>query len=163
MTAEEAALVLAKINAHHGNAPATDLQLQCFVEELAGFVTLPLAMEAVRVFYSENTTGRWMGSGDVNAYARRLRAAALPSDADIERMADERGLASGAERWQFRRSLLKACGGGLPVADALVVAERQAVRPLLPRARPSIAGRKPDKGASDGVSESDADLDTGKA
>lgn len=151
MTPQESALVLAKINAHHGNAQATKLQAECFHEELAGFVTLPLALEAVREFYAGNTTGRWMGSGDVNAYARRLRAERLPSDADIERLADERGLSDGGERWQFRRSLLKALGRGLPSDAALDVASRQAMSPMLSSGcSPALESRELNNGPSEG-------------
>ena len=41
------------------------------------------AMEAVQRFYAENTTGRWMGSGDVNAAVRRMIRKRIPDDATI--------------------------------------------------------------------------------
>lgn len=131
ITPKESALVLAKINAHHGNAQITQLQAQCFHEELRPYVTLQLAMDAVREFYASNETGRWMGSGDVNAYVKRALDAKLPSDADIAGMAAKAGLTASCDVWQFRRSLLKACGAGIPLEQARAIAVRQAATPII--------------------------------
>ena len=145
MTPEESALVLARIHAHHGNAPMTKLQAECFHEELRPYVTLQVALDAVREYYAKDTTGRWMGSGDVNAYARRVHADSVPSDADIERMAAELGVPGDVCRWQFRRTLLKALGGG----EALMEAVRLAVEESRSPALPAQAGRKTLDGPSD--------------
>ena len=88
---QESTLVLAKIRVHHGNAPITDLEARTFHEELCE-MTLQEALEAVKRFYAENDTGRWCGSGDINAIVRRLRGKAKPSEAQIARECDARGL-----------------------------------------------------------------------
>lgn len=146
MKQSEAALVLAKINAHHGNAPMSDLQLKCFHEELRPYVTLPLAMQAVSDFYASDVSGRWMGSGDVNAYALRAIRSCVPSEAEIERMAIESGFSGGENLWQFRRSLLKSCGAGVPVEEARRIAVRQASSPV-------IGGPSENPGANKGPME----------
>ena len=88
----EAAAVLSLINAHHGNAQWDDVQLEAFHSELRTDITAAEAQEAVRRFYAENDTGRWCGSGDINAIVRRLRVKAKPSEAEIARECDARGL-----------------------------------------------------------------------
>lgn len=138
MTFEESMRVLERIHAHHGNAPITQLRAECFHEELRDWVTLPLALDAVREFYASDTTGRWMGAGDVNALAARMRSRLMPSDAEVDRMAFDAGLTTGEACWQFRRSLFKALRRGVPMAEARGVAERQASAPLLDS--PSGAG-----------------------
>lgn len=98
---QESTLVLAKIRVHHGNAPITDLEARTFHEELCE-MTLQEALEAVKRFYAENDTGRWCGSGDINAIVRRLRGKAKPSEAEIARECDARGL-EGDAAWMYRR------------------------------------------------------------
>lgn len=98
----EAAAVLSLINAHHGNAQWDDVQLEAFHSELRTDITAAEAQEAVRRFYAENDTGRWCGSGDINAIVRRLRGKAKPSEAEIARECDARGL-EGDAAWLYRR------------------------------------------------------------
>lgn len=143
ITLKEAALVLAKINAHHGNAQATKLQVECFHEELRPYVTLQIAMDAVREFYASDETGRWMGSGDVNSYARRVLDASLPSESDIIGMAVQAGVTEGRGVWQFRRSFLKACAAGMPMSEARGIAARQATSPSIEG--PGASGKQPTK------------------
>lgn len=64
---------MAKIRVHHGNAAITDLEARTFHEELRADMTLGEALEAVKRFYAANDSGRWCGSGDVNAMVRRMR------------------------------------------------------------------------------------------
>lgn len=83
LTLKESTLVLAKIRVHHGNAAITDLEARTFHEELRADMTLGEALEAVKRFYAGNDSGRWCGSGDVNAIVRRMRNDAKPSEAQI--------------------------------------------------------------------------------
>ena len=63
LTLKESTLVLAKIRVHHGNAAITDLEARTFHEELRADMTLGEALEAVKRFYADNSTGCWCGSG----------------------------------------------------------------------------------------------------
>ena len=139
MTLKESTLVLAKIRAHHGNAPITDLEARTFHEELRADATLRDALEAVRRFYAGNDTGRWMLSGDVNAGIRAIRKARIPEQAEISRLMDQAGIDSD-HALAYRRQLIKAISLGQPVdqAHALAVeaAHRQAIeapKPAKPR------------------------------
>ena len=139
MTLKESTLVLAKIRAHHGNAPITDLEARTFHEELRADATLPDALEAVRRFYSGNDSGRWMLSGDVNAGIRAIRKARIPEQAEIGQLMDQAGIDSD-HALAYRRRLIKAISLGQPVdqAHALAVeaAHRQAIeapKPAKPR------------------------------
>lgn len=98
----EAAALLSLINAHHGNAQWDDIQLEAFHSELRTDITAAEAQEAVKRFYEENDTGRWCGSGDINAIVRRLRGKAKPSETQIARECDARGL-EGDAAWMYRR------------------------------------------------------------
>ena len=69
------------------------------------------AMEAVRRFYAENTTGRWMGSGDVNAAVRRMIRKRIPDDATITSLIIKYDVP--AERqWEFMRRLIRQTAKG---------------------------------------------------
>ena len=148
MTLKESTLVLAKIRAHHGNAPITDLEARTFNEELRADATLRDALEAVRRFYAGNDKGRWMLSGDVNAGIRAIRKARIPEQAQIGRLMDQAGIDSD-HALAYRRRLIKAISLGQPVdqAHALAVeaAHRQAIeasKPAKPRPkRYHFAGR----------------------
>lgn len=148
MTLKESTLVLAKIRAHHGNAPITDLEARTFHEELRADATLQDALEAVRRFYAGNDSGRWMLSGDVNAGIRAIRKARIPEQAQIGRLMDQAGIDSD-HALAYRRQLIKAISLGQPVekAHALAVdaAHRQAIEapsPAKPRKkRYHFAGR----------------------
>lgn len=148
MTLKESTLALAKIRAHHGNAPITDLEARTFHEELQADATLQDALEAVRRFYAGNDSGRWMLSGDVNAGIRAIRKARIPEQAEIGRLMDQAGIDS-EHALAYRRQLIKAISLGQPVeqAHALAVeaAHRQAIeapKPAKPRPkRYHFAGR----------------------
>lgn len=148
MTLKESTLVLAKIRAHHGNAPITDLEARTFHEELRADATLQDALEAVKRFYASNDSGRWMLSGDVNAGIRAIRKARIPEQAQIGRLMDQAGIDSD-HALAYRRRLIKAISLGQPVdqAHALAVeaAHRQAIeasKPAKPRPkRYHFAGR----------------------
>lgn len=140
MTLKETTLVLAKIRAHHGNAPITDLEARTFHEELQADATLPDALEAVRRFYAGNDSGRWMLSGDVNAGIRAIRKARIPEQAEIGRLMDQAGIDSD-HALAYRRQLIKAISLGQPVGQAHVLAveaaHRQAIEaPKLAKPRP---------------------------
>lgn len=106
---KEAALVLAKINAHHGNMQLDRLSVQTFHEELRPDATLQECMEAVRRFYSQHAGDCWCRAGDVNAEIRRMRAESKPSEAQIEKEMVELGVDSGGADavWAYRRMRLK--------------------------------------------------------
>ena len=136
LTLKESTLVLAKIRAHHGNAPITDLEARTFHEELRGDLTLPLAMEAVRRFYAADATGRWMGSGDVNAAARGVMSSAVPSEKRIGELMESAHIEDPDRMFAYRRRLVECIGSGMGV-DA---AHREAVgaaRTLQLTSRPS--------------------------
>lgn len=102
LTLKESTLVLAKIRVHHGNAAITDLEARTFHEELRADMTLGEALEAVKRFYAANDSGRWCGSGDVNAMVRRMRNESKPSEAQIAAECEARHLAEDAA-WMYRR------------------------------------------------------------
>lgn len=102
LTLKESTLVLAKIRVHHGNAAITDLEARTFHEELRADMTLGEALEAVKRFYAANDSGRWCGSGDVNAMVRRMRNELKPSEAQIAAECEARHLAEDAA-WMYRR------------------------------------------------------------
>lgn len=109
LTLKESTLVLAKIRVHHGNAAITDLEARTFHEELRADMTLGEALEAVKRFYADNSTGCWCGSGDVNAIVRRMRNESKPSEAQIARECEARGL-SADEAWMYRRQRMLGNG-----------------------------------------------------
>ena len=106
LTLKESTLVLAKIRVHHGNAAITDLEARTFHEELRADMTLGEALER---FYAGNDSGRWCGSGDVNAIVRRMRNESKPSEAQIARECEARGL-SADEAWLYRRQRMLGNG-----------------------------------------------------
>lgn len=103
LTRGEAAAILSIVNSHHGNMPWTDVQLDSFHRELMPSMTQREALEAVKRFYTGNDKGRWCGSGDINAIVRRLRAEHRPSEAQIGRECEARGL-EGDAAWLYRRN-----------------------------------------------------------
>ena len=109
LTLKESTLVLAQIRVHHGNAAITDLEARTFHEELRADMTLGEALEAVKRFYAGNDSGRWCGSGDVNAIVRRMRNESKPSEAQIARECEARGL-SADEAWMYRRQRMLGNG-----------------------------------------------------
>lgn len=122
LTLKESTLVLAKIRVHHGNAAITDLEARTFHEELRADMTLGEALEAVKRFYSDNSTGRWCGSGDVNAIVRRMRNESKPSEAQIARECEARGL-SADEAWMYRRQRMLGNGPEQAQQQALTMLE----------------------------------------
>ncbi|MFR4489472.1 MAG: hypothetical protein ACLT3W_06470 [Bifidobacterium pseudocatenulatum] len=90
MNFNEALQVLRRINVHHGNAPISDAQAQCFYEELARSVSFDEANAAVREFYALHPHGEWMTVGDINLAVRRKRRQSMPSRAKtITRLMEE--------------------------------------------------------------------------
>lgn len=136
MTLKESTLVLAKIRAHHGNAPITDLEARTFHEELRADATLPDALEAVKRFYAGNASGRWMLSGDVNAGIRVIRKARIPEQAEIGRLMDQAGIDSD-HALAYRRQLIKAISLGQPVAQAHALAVEAAHRQAIEAPQPA--------------------------
>ena len=116
LTLKESTLVLAKIRVHHGNAAITDLEARTFHEELRADMTLGEALEAVKRFYAANDSGRWCGSGDVNAMVRRMRNESKPSEAQIAAECEARHLAEDAA-WMYRRQRMLAAAGAAAGVD----------------------------------------------
>ena len=141
MTLKESTLVLAKIRAHHGNAPITDLEARTFNEELRADATLQDALEAVRRFYASNDSGRWMLSGDVNAGIRAIRKARIPEQAQIGRLMDQAGIDSD-HALAYRRQLIKAISLGQPVEQAHALAVETARRQAIEAPKPAEPRRK---------------------
>lgn len=131
LTLKESTLVLAKIRVHHGNAAITDLEARTFHEELRADMTLGEALEAVKRFYADNSTGCWCGSGDVNAIVRRMRNESKPSEAQIARECEARGL-SADEAWMYRRQ--RMLGNGPEQAQQQALTMRNPLE--LPAAQP---------------------------
>ncbi len=102
LTLKESALVMAKINAHHGNAPLDQLSLTAFHEEIRTDTTIGECMEAVRRFYAANPGDRWMKAGDLNRQIRAMRNETKPSEAQIARETERLDLDADAA-WQYRR------------------------------------------------------------
>ena len=63
MNFNEALRVLRRINVHHGNAPISDAQAQCFYEELSRSVSFDEANAAVREFYALHPSRRMDDGG----------------------------------------------------------------------------------------------------
>lgn len=131
LTLKESTLVLAKIRVHHGNAAITDLEARTFHEELRADMTLGEALEAVKRFYAANDSGRWCGSGDVNAMVRRMRNESKPSEAQIAAECEARHLAEDAA-WMYRRQ--RMLGNGPEQAQQQALTMRNPLE--LPAAQP---------------------------
>ena len=144
LTLKESTLVLAKIRVHHGNAAITDLEARTFHEELRADMTLGEALEAVKRFYSDNSTGRWCGSGDVNAIVRRMRNESKPSEAQIARECEARGL-SADEAWMYRRQRMLGNGPEQAQQQALTMRNPLELPAAQPKSR-STARRCPEAG-----------------
>ena len=135
LTLKESTLVLAKIRAHHGNAPITDLEARTFQEELRSDATLADAMEAVKRFYASNDQGRWMLSGDVNAGVRAIRKDRIPENAQIERLMDQAAIDSD-HAFTYRRRLIKAIGEGKSLDQAHAIAVEASSRLVIEAPKP---------------------------
>ena len=131
MNFNEALQVLRRINVHHGNAPISDAQAQCFYEELSRSVSFDEANAAVREFYALHPHGEWMTVGDINLAVRRKRRQSMPSEATITRLMEENQISDPDEMWQFRRSLLKSLGRGRPATQAVQRALELSRHPML--------------------------------
>ena len=141
MTLKESTLVLAKIRAHHGNAPITDLEARTFNEELRADATLRDALEAVRRFYAGNDSGRWMLSGDVNAGIRAIQTARIPDEATIGRLMEQAGIRS-EQALAYRRELIKATKLGQPILQAQALAVEAAHKQAIEAPTPAKPRRK---------------------
>lgn len=143
---QESTLVLAKIRVHHGNAPITDLEARTFHEELYE-MTLQEALEAVRRFYADNSTGRWCGSGDINAIVRKLRNGAKPSEWQIGRECERLGLVED-QAWLYRRQ--RMMGRSPDESRQVALAARDPLRlpPAKPKRRREGCGFNPGLGVA---------------
>lgn len=83
LTLEETSQILTQINAHHGNARFELYTVKLWQREIMD-TDVNEAMQAVSDWYSNNTTGRWMLSGDLNQQIRTNRANHAPSHDEIE-------------------------------------------------------------------------------
>lgn len=127
----EAAAILSLINAHHGNARWDDVQLEAFHSELRADMTAAEAREAVRRFYAANDSGRWCGSGDLNAIVRKMRNESKPSEAQIAAECEARHL-TGEAAWMYRRQ--RMLGSTPEQARQLAASARNPLE--LPEAKP---------------------------
>lgn len=143
---QESTLVLAKIRVHHGNAPITDLEARTFHEELYE-MTLQEALEAVRRFYADNSTGRWCGSGDINGIVRKLRNGAKPSEAQIGLECERLGLVED-QAWLYRRQ--RMMGRSPDESRRVALAARDPLRlpPAKPKRRREGGGFNPGLGVA---------------
>lgn len=133
----EAAVVLSLINGHHGNARWDDLQLEAFHGELLTDMTAVEAREAVRRWYAANDSGRWMGSGDLNAMVRRMRGERRPSEAQIGRETAQLGLDADPDAaWRYRRARLTGRTPEQSRQAALDAPQRQVIEPGRPKPTP---------------------------
>ena len=106
LTMSEASLVLARINAHHGNMPLDETSVGMLREELLPDMTLREACEAVRRFYAGDDADRWCRAGNLNRIVRRMRRDRLPSDAQVESEIMRLGL-TGDAAWLYRCGRLR--------------------------------------------------------
>lgn len=143
---KEAALVLAKINAHHGNMQLDRLSVQTFHEELRPDATLQECMEAVRRFYSQHAGDCWCRAGDVNAEIRRMRAESKPSEAQIEKETVELGVDSGGADavWAYRRMRLKGMEPNRAAHTALTTRSPLFIQPPAPNTQ-ERRSRRPER------------------
>lgn len=143
---QESTLVLAKIRVHHGNAPITDLEARTFHEELYE-MTLQEALEAVRRFYADNSTGRWCGSGDINGIVRKLRNGAKPSEAQIGRECERLGLVED-QAWLYRRQRMMGRSPDESRQVALTARDPLRLPPAKPKRRREGGGFNPGLGVA---------------
>lgn len=143
---QESTLVLAKIRVHHGNAPITDLEARTFHEELYE-MTLQEALEAVRRFYADNSTGRWCGSGDINAIVRKLRNGAKPSEAQIGLECERLGLVED-QAWLYRRQRMMGRSPNESRRVALAARDPLRLPPAKPKRRREDGGFNPGLGVA---------------
>jgi hypothetical protein len=153
----ESTLVLAKIRAHHGNAPITDLEARTFQEELRADATLSDALEAVKNFYAANTTGRWMLGGDVNAGMRAIRKKRLPEEAQIENLMAQASIDSD-HALTYRRQLIKAMSMGQDITQAHALAVEASHRLAVEAPKPDHKP-KPEKQLTGTVRVADINLE----
>lgn len=117
MNRTETAQLVTTIYAHH-HAQASEVDVNLFANELDPDMSIRDAMEAVRRFYAENTTGRWMGSGDVNAAVRRIIRKRIPDDATITRLIIKYDVP--AERQlEFMRRFVRQTASGINLDRAI--------------------------------------------
>lgn len=143
---QESTLVLAKIRVHHGNAPITDLEARTFHDELYE-MTLQEALEAVRRFYADNSTGRWCGSGDINAIVRKLRNGAKPSEWQIGRECERLGLVED-QAWLYRRQRMMGRSSDESRRVALAARDPLRLPPAKPKRRREGGGFNPGLGVT---------------
>ena len=124
MNRTETAQLVTAIYAHH-HAQASEVDVNLFANELDPDMSITDAMEAVRRFYAENTTGRWRGSGDVNATVRRIIRKRIPDDATITSLIIKHDVP--AERqWECMRQVVRQSAAGIRL-DAAVSSAVKAI------------------------------------
>lgn len=133
----EAAAVLSIIMTHHGNAQWDDLRLESFHSELLPDITQREALEAVRRFYRDDGTGRWCGAGDVNRIVKRIRSENRPTEAQIGREAEQRGLTED-QTWLYRRQRIRGVQPEEAASRALSARDPLQLPPVEPK--PKRAG-----------------------
>lgn len=124
MNRTETAQLVTTIYAHH-HAQASEVDVNLFANELDPDMSIRDAMEAVRRFYAENTTGRWMGSGDVNATVRRIIRKRIPDDATITRLLIKYDVPA-EHQWEFMRQIVRQSAKGTSL-DAAVSSTVKAI------------------------------------
>lgn len=117
MNRTETAQLVTAIYAHH-HAQASEVDVNLFANELDPDMSITDAMEAVRRFYAENTTDRWMGSGDVNATVRRIIRKRIPDDATITSLIIKHDVPS-ERQWEFMRRLVRQSAKGVSLDKAI--------------------------------------------
>lgn len=101
----EASNLLATIRAHHGDAQLNETDVRMFLAELLPSLTVDEARRAIVEYYSQ-ARDRWCGAGDINQIVKSHRAKLRPSEAQIGREAEARGLTED-QMWLYRRQRLK--------------------------------------------------------
>lgn len=109
ITQKQAAIILTKINLHHGNMPIDEFAVATFQEEINPTATFEECREAVREFYANNSDDKWLTAGKINAIIAQRRAKNKPSEAQIDderyQMEQNMGrLLSVGEFWWYRRA-----------------------------------------------------------
>lgn len=126
----EASNLLATIRAHHGDAQISETDVRMFAAELMPSLTVDEARRAIVEYYS-TARDRWCGAGDINSLVKVHRAKIRPSEAQIGRECEARGL-EGDAAWLYRRN--RMLGHAPDDAARLTAGARDPL--ALPPARP---------------------------
>lgn len=132
----EASNLLATIRAHHGDAQISETDVRMFLAELLPSLTVDEARRAIVEYYS-TARDRWCGAGDINAIVKARRAKLRPSEAQIGREAEERGLTED-QTWLYRRQRLSGVQPEEAASRALSARDPLQLPPAKPK--PKRAG-----------------------